>query len=365
MRRVLPELVAALHRRRDARFGNAGEMRNLAEALDRRRAVRVVKGQLGQAEPLVRADLPERYRHYLVGVGQSRRAELDGLLGELDSLVGLEAVKERLHGLVQRLEYERLRWEQQLGGGECPPLAHLVFSGNPGTGKTTVARLVGRLYRALGLLAQGHCVEVSRAELVAGFVGQTALKTQEKIQAALDGVLFIDEAYALEGGGWSDFGREAVDTLVKALEDYRSRLVVIAAGYPAPMLRFLESNPGLASRFAEPLTFTDLDDAQLWQVLENLLLSQGYHWADGVQERTLRYLQFVRLRDGPRFGNARSARSLFELIKDRTARRLLSLPSPPDPASLSAILPQDVPEPGFYEVSNPTAVTNAIARFRV
>jgi hypothetical protein len=366
---VLYELVGVLHRRRDEHFGNAGEMRNLVEALDRRRAVRVVKGGLPGGAEVVAEDLPERYRHYLVGVDGGEPEAVQALLAELDGLVGLEGVKERLRGLVHRLEYERLRWQQAQGKRGRPPLSHLVFSGNPGTGKTSVARLVGRFYRALGLLGGGQCVEVSRAELVAGFVGQTALKTQEKVQAALDGVLFIDEAYALEGGGWNDFGREAIDTLVKAMEDYRERLVVVVAGYPGPMQRFLESNPGLASRFSEAVTFADFSPAELWQVLQGLMQGEGYRWGEGVAERAEKYLQFLKLRDGERFGNARAVRLLFEQVKDRLAVRLLEAAHrsghSPDPQALSLILPVDLPEPGFYEFRKPAAVTNATATFRV
>jgi stage V sporulation protein K len=244
---------------------------------------------------------------------------LDELQAELDGLVGLATVKEQVRSLVAFLEVQALRKERGLA--EVATSQHLVFLGNPGTGKTTVARLLAQMYRAVGLLRQGHLVEVDRSGLVAQYVGMTALKTNRVVRRAIDGVLFIDEAYALAPDtGRLDFGPEAVETLLKRMEDERERLVVIVAGYPRLMRDFLASNPGLRSRFSREIVFPDYTTGELVAITRKFALGHQYRLGEGT-ERTLREL-FDSARRGEGFGNARFARTLFEQALNAHALRL-------------------------------------------
>ena len=235
---------------------------------------------------------------------------VDELLAELDALIGLERVKREVHRQVAVLRIERLRTD---AGLKSPTITrHLVFTGNPGTGKTTVARLVGGIYQALGLLSQGQLVEVDRSELVAGYLGQTATKTAEVVASAAGGVLFIDEAYSLTGTGMQgdQYGQEAVDTLVKEMEDRRDDLVVIVAGYPAPMKAFIGANPGLASRFRTTIEFEDYSDEELAAILVQLARGADYEL---LPEATERFREVPgRTPRGSSFGTGRFARNALE-----------------------------------------------------
>jgi type VII secretion ATPase EccA len=247
---------------------------------------------------------------------------LEELQAELDSLVGLEAVKEQVRALVAFLQVQGRRLEHGLL--EVATSQHLVFLGNPGTGKTTVARLLAHMYRAMGLLERGHLVEVDRAGLVGEYVGMTAIKTDRAIRRALGGVLFIDEAYALarpEGRG-ADFGQEAIETLLKRMEDHRHRLVVIVAGYPRLMHEFLDSNPGLRSRFARELTFQDYSTDELVSITERFAGENEYRLTETAVEALRRV--FERAPRGEGFGNARYARTIFEQALNHQALRLAS-----------------------------------------
>jgi len=200
-------------------------------------------------------------------------------------------------------------------------LRHFLFLGNPGTGKTTTARLIGRIFRQLGILRKGHCIEVSRGDLVGAFVGQTAIKTEEKCRQALDGVLFIDEAYALAGRGYNDFGQEAIDTLVKFMEDFRDRIVIIAAGYPEKMETFLNTNPGLPSRFSRTIHFPDFTPDEMQSMLINLATTSHIDLSDDVLQAAETYLTKRKANEGAAFGNARTVLQVFESMKDNLASR--------------------------------------------
>jgi stage V sporulation protein K len=264
------------------------------------------------------ADQIERLQPERARKPDEERALAD-LERELDALVGLAPVKEQVRALLAFLEVQALR--KQSGLPEVATSQHLVFYGNPGTGKTTIARLLAQMYRAMGLLRRGHLVEVDRAGLVGQWVGSTALKTDRVVRSALDGVLFIDEAYALAPDTErNDFGPEAVETLLKRMEDFRERLIVIVAGYPRLMERFLSSNPGLRSRFSRELSFPDYSTGELVAITRKFVGEHEYLLAEDA-EATLAAV-FDGAPRGEGFGNARFARTLFEQALNMHAVRL-------------------------------------------
>ncbi|GGZ35864.1 right-handed parallel beta-helix repeat-containing protein [Streptomyces poonensis] len=262
------------------------------------------------------------------------------VLGELDALVGLESVKREVRALTDMIEVGRRRREAGLKAASAR--RHLVFTGSPGTGKTTVARLYGEILASLGVLEKGHLVEVSRVDLVGEHIGSTAIRTQEAFDRARGGVLFIDEAYALspEDAG-RDFGKEAIDTLVKLMEDHREAVVVIVAGYTAEMERFLSVNPGVASRFSRTITFGDYGAEELLRIVEQQTEEQEYRLGPGTSEALLKY--FAAIPKGPTFGNGRTARQTFEAMVERHAGRVAQL-AEPSTDDLTLLYPEDLPE---------------------
>ena len=254
------------------------------------------------------------------------KPDLDELLAQLDELVGLEAVKKDVKSTMNLIKVRKLREENGLP--VAPMSMHMVFMGNPGTGKTTVARLVGGLYNAIGALTKGQLIEVDRSGLVAGYVGQTAIKTQEVVTSALGGVLFIDEAYSLSSGGENDFGREAIETLLKAMEDHRNDLVVIAAGYTEPMEKFLASNPGLESRFNKYITFPDYNGEELYAIFAGLCRKNGYELDEETEAFAKEYFNSLYESRDENFGNGRDVRNHFEGMVLRQANRVAALEEP-------------------------------------
>jgi hypothetical protein len=271
---------------------------------------------------------------------------IDELLDELDGLIGLEAVKHEVKLVTNLLRVQQLRRERGLKTSDQS--RHLIFTGNPGTGKTTVARLLAQIYRTLGVVERGQLVETDRSGLVAGFVGQTATKVVEVFDRADQGVLLIDEAYALVRGSDQDFGREAIDTIVKLVEDRRDRLVVIAAGYPAEMDEFIGANPGLKSRFPKTLAFPDYTTDELLQIFQSLCDNDHYLCDADAKRRVGLFLESQPRVKG--FGNGRLVRNLFEDAVARQASRVVEIEDPTD-IDLVMLLPADIPDPPPLETS--------------
>ncbi|MCU7497291.1 MAG: AAA family ATPase [Ignavibacteria bacterium] len=305
-----------LFRNRDKSFGNARIVRNLVEAALKNQMLRLAEmpEDLRSEDETRTVRLPD-LRSIISAPGERKSFRVEGdieqlnhCMQELKNLTGLDQVKKSVEKLVSGLKVARLR--EKRGLSVIEKNINAVFLGNPGTGKTTVARLLSRIYKEMGLLEKGHLVEVDRASLVAGYQGQTALKTDEVIRQAIGGTLFIDEAYTLSRNG-NDFGQEAIDTLLKRMEDFKGQFAVITAGYPDEMNRFLNSNPGLKSRFSNILMFEDYSPRQMLEIAANIADESGYKLDEGALQFLLEIFNRIYIKRDKNFGNARTARQIF------------------------------------------------------
>lgn len=277
---------------------------------------------------------------------KEKEEKLEKLLGELNALTGLTNVKHQVNSLVNLIRVQKMREAQGMKKSDVSK--HMVFSGNPGTGKTTVARMLAEIYKYLGVLPKGQLVEVDRSGLVRGYIGQTATRVQEVVEQALGGILFVDEAYTLTvNKGEGDFGQEAVDTLLKAMEDNRSELIVIVAGYTDLMEQFLSSNPGLRSRFSNFIYFDDYTADELMDILHGMLEKQEYTLSEAAETKA-RSLMEARVANKPdNFANARDVRNFMEHAISNHATRVVKIPDAErDKQALSVIEPEDLQDFG-------------------
>lgn len=341
--------ITDLYRDRDKNFGNARLITSIVEEAKMNMGMRIVKQ--GNYESLTPELMKEISLADVQGIFKTSKSMLPQIdvdeallqesMNDLNELIGLSKVKEEVNELVKLIRFYKESGKDVLNKFSF----HTVFTGNPGTGKTTVARIISKIYKALGVLERGHLVEGDRSSLVAGFIGQTALKTQEKIKQAMGGVLFIDEAYSLSQAYENDFGKEAIETLLKQMEDNRGAFAVIAAGYPDNMRTFLQMNPGLASRFDVTLQFEDYNKDELFQIAVNLLQNDGLQADQAAEEHLRTYFEYLYDKRDKFFGNARSIRKVISQAIKNQHLRMASLPKETrTPEAIATLTLADVEE---------------------
>jgi len=316
-RTAIAQIISKLYERRDTQFGNAREIRNLAQALVRRRATRIQRGQLPVDDPIQPEDIDEEYRVY-ISASREPSDEVDAALANINQMIGLSTVKDVVRRLVARS-----RISQRLNEPTRADTLHMLFRGAPGTGKTTVAKEFGKILKGLGYLQRGHLVLVTRSDLVGEYIGQSEKKIRAELEQAKDGVLFIDEAYSLfMDEAANDFGRVVLHELTGYMDEHRNRLVVILAGYPDEIDALLTANPGLRDRFRSPIDFLSYTQSELLQICREMAQDKGYQLTTAAEERIASYLERKRKNDPERFGNARVVRVLLDEMKDRLADRI-------------------------------------------
>jgi SpoVK/Ycf46/Vps4 family AAA+-type ATPase len=342
--------IAEIMKRRKGRyFGNAREVRNLFERALAQQSARLSLRDLkalthDELNTFVTADLTEDPEDFVAAPESDKPAQpMKSALERLEALHGLPDVKRALREIADYYRIRRLRGE---GAASQDVGLHMVFTGNPGTGKTTVARLLGAIYRELEILPTGHLIEADRSGLVGEYLGQTAIKTRERVEAALGGVLFVDEAYALSQDirGGDSYGQEAINALVKLMDDQRDSFALVLAGYPAPMEGFLDTNPGLRSRVSRTLVFADYTDEELTKIAHDFVAQNGYRLDESAAGKLPSVIAALRATEGRNFGNARSVRGLLEGAYKAQASRLMRAGKPEalDKDELSRLAAEDL-----------------------
>jgi SpoVK/Ycf46/Vps4 family AAA+-type ATPase len=342
----LKEQLTEAYRKRDESFGNARFVNALVDEAKMDMGLRLMKAPDMNAltneelstitlEDLRNVFLSEQKKKLKLVINDK---ELQSALGELNELIGMDKVKEDINEMVKLI-----RFYNETGKDVVNKFSlHTVFTGNPGTGKTTVARIMAKIYKALGVIERGHCVEVDREGLVAGYVGQTAIKTADKIEEAMGGILFIDEAYSLaNAAGSNDFGAEAIQVILKRMEDQRGKFGVIVAGYPHNMYQFIESNPGFKSRFDKTFLFEDYTPEQLMTIAHNLLKQEGLKATDEASAHMTAYLSALYEKRDGNFGNARTVRQMVGGVVKKQNLRLAAMEASKRTADVLATLTTD------------------------
>jgi SpoVK/Ycf46/Vps4 family AAA+-type ATPase len=336
---ILAKAIKAIYDGRDKNFANAREMRKLFEDTINRFSDRI--GKL-KPEEITDNDVLVTILPQDIPFDKKKEINIDDVISELDKLTGMKNIKEEVRSLVDYLNVEKLRSES--GGGETQLSLHFIFTGNPGTGKTTVARLMGKIFKGLDLLPRGHVVEADRSKLVGQYIGQTSIKTNDLIDQAMGGILFIDEAYTLSSGGASDFGKEAIDTLLKRLEDDRGKFVCVIAGYTDQMHDFIQTNPGLTSRFAKKIHFVDYNGEEMTEIFVKMINNKSMKINPETEEWIRNYFDQLYENRDKNFGNARTVRNIFEAALQKQSSRVTVLVKSgiTDPAIINTLIKEDI-----------------------